>query len=244
MRAGSNIMEKSLQIRQELKKYGNKDKAAFLPKFFQAFPGGYGEGDFFIGVTVPEQRRIARKHFCLVSLNELEDLMRDPVHECRLTALFILVLKYERAKSEAEKQAITDYYLGNIDHINNWDLVDSSAYKILGAHLFDKERNLLYELARSGKLWRQRIAVIATLYFIRNGDFADTLKLAGILLDHEHDLIHKAVGWMLREVGNRDFECEYRFLKKHYQAMPRTMLRYAIEKFDPGLRRQFLSGDI
>jgi len=237
-------MEKSLQIRQELKKYGNKDKAAFLPKFFQAFTGGYGEGDFFIGVTVPEQRRIARKHFCLVSLNELEDLIRDPVHECRLTALFILVLKYERAKSEAEKQAITDYYLGNIDHINNWDLVDSSAYKILGAHLFDKERNLLYELARSGKLWRQRIAVIATLYFIRNCDFGDTLKLAGILLDHEHDLIHKAVGWMLREVGNRDFECEYRFLKKHYQVMPRTMLRYAIEKFDPGLRRQFLSGDI
>lgn len=235
-------MKKSDQIRLELNKYGNKEKAAFLPKFFQAFPGGYGEGDYFIGVTVPEQRRIARRHFRPVLLNELEDLIRDPVHECRLTALFILVLKYERAKTENEKQAIVDYYLGNIDHINNWDLVDSSAYKILGAHLFEKERNLLYELARSGKLWRQRIAIIATLYFIRNFDFTDTLELAALLLDHEHDLIHKAVGWMLREVGNRDHEIEYRFLKDHYKVMPRTMLRYAIEKFDPKLRKKFLAG--
>lgn len=235
-------MRRFNQIKEDLISLADEEKAAFLPKFFQVFPGGYGEGDHFIGVTVPDQRQIARRYHSSIPLNELEGLIRDPVHECRLTALFILVLKYERAKTEAEKQAINDYYLGNIDHINNWDLVDSSAYKILGAHLFDKDRNLLYELARSGKLWRQRIAVIATLFFIRNGDFADTLKLAGILLDHEHDLIHKAVGWMLREVGNRDFDVEYRFLQKHYRKMPRTMLRYAIEKFDPVLRKEFLAG--
>ncbi len=235
-------MSSLAEIKADLNNCADAEKAAFLPKFFQVFPGGYGEGDRFIGVTVPDQRRIALRHYRSIPLNGLDNLIRDPVHECRLTAIFILVLKYEKAKSEAEQQAVVKYYLGNIDQINNWDLVDSSAYKILGAHLFDKERNLLYELARSGKLWQQRIAVIATLYFIRNGDFADTLKLSEMLLDHEHDLIHKAVGWMLREVGNRDFDVEYRFLQKHYREMPRTMLRYAIEKFGPVLRKEFLAG--
>lgn len=237
-------MDVADKIKEELSRYGDAGKAAFLPKFFQSFPGGYGEGDLFLGVSVPEQRRIARSYFHQVSLKELEDLIRDPTHECRLTAIFILVLKYEKAKTEVEKQAVVDYYLGNIDQVNNWDLVDSSAYKILGPHLFAKERNLLYDLAGSDFLWRQRIAVITTLYFIRKGDFGDTLKLAELLLNHHHDLIHKAVGWMLREVGNRDFDLEYRFLQKHYRAMPRTMLRYAIEKFDPALRKKFLADEV
>ncbi len=231
-------------IRQELKACADPEKAAFLPRFFKAVPGGYGEGDRFLGVTVPLQRKIARTHYSDIELSVLECLLRDQFHECRLTALFILVLKYEKAMGAEEKQLLADYYLGNIDYVNNWDLVDSTAYKILGPHLETADRSLLYELANSGHLWRQRVAIISTLHFIRAGDFNDTLKLSEILLDHKHDLIHKAVGWMLREVGNRDFNTEYIFLKRHYQAMPRTALRYAIEKFDPALRKQFLTGTL
>jgi 3-methyladenine DNA glycosylase AlkD len=235
-------LNKSDQIKTDLTSLADAEKAVFLPKFFQAFPGGYGEGDRFIGVTVPHQRQIARQHYRSTLLSELDSLIGDPVHEYRLTAVFIMVLKYEKAKTEAEKQAVVNYYLGNIRHINNWDLVDSSAYKILGAHLYNTGREMLFDLARSNHLWQQRISVIATYYFIRKGDFNDTLKLAEMLLEHEHDLIHKAVGWMLREIGNRDFDAEYRFLKTHYRKMPRTMLRYAIEKFDPVLRKEFLAG--
>lgn len=230
--------------RQELKACADPEKAAFLPRFFKAVPGGYGEGDRFLGVTVPLQRKIARTHYREIELSDLERLLRDQFHECRLTALFILILKYEKATGAEDKQLLADYYLGNIDYVNNWDLVDSSAYKILGPHLENRDRRLLYELACSGHLWRQRVAIISTLHFIRAGDFADTLKLSEILLNHEHDLIHKAVGWMLREVGNRDFNTEYNFLKRHYQGMPRTALRYAIEKFDPALRKQFLAGTL
>lgn len=235
-------MNQADAIRQELNKYGDAEKAAFLPKFFQAFPGGYGEGDRFIGVTVPNQRKIARKYYQVLSLNDLEKLISDPLHECRLTAIFILVLKYEKSKTEAEREELVNIYLNNLSSINNWDLVDSSAYKILGPYLFDKNRSLIFKLARSGDLWRERIAVITTMHFIRNYDYVDTLKLAEIMLDYEHDLIHKAVGWMLREIGNRDFNVEYSFLKAHYKKMPRTMLRYAIEKFEPELKKNFLAG--
>ncbi|MCJ7805934.1 MAG: DNA alkylation repair protein, partial [Clostridia bacterium] len=196
-------MDKLKLIKQELNNHADAEKAALSAKYFQVFPGGYGEGDRFIGVTVPNQHRIAREYYRSISLIELKDLIRDPVHECRLTAILILVLKFEKAKTETEKQSVVDYYLGNIDYINNWDLVDSSAHKIVGAYLFNKDRNLLYNLARSGELWQQRIAVLSTFYFIRNGDYTDSLEIAGLLLNHEHDLIHKAVGWMLREVGNR-----------------------------------------
>jgi len=154
------------------------------------------------------------------------------------------VPKFKRAKSEAERREIVELYLGAADFINNWDLVDTSAPNILGAYLYDRDRSVLWELARSGHLWRQRIAVLATQYFISKGDFADTLRLAEFFLDHEHDLMHKAVGWMLREIGKRDFETEYAFLQEHYRRMPRTMLRYAIEKFDPDLRKAFLNGSI
>ena len=230
------------RIKYELEQHADPVKAEFLPRFFKAIPGGYGEGDRFIGVQVPLQRKIARKYFKDISLGETERLLQDPLHECRLTALFILCLRYEKARGEEEKTELVNLYLRNLYYVNNWDLVDSSAYKILGPYLMDKEKDLLYKLAASGDLWQQRIAVIATMHFIKNGLYTETLKLAEQFLVHEHDLMHKAAGWMLREVGKQNFNVEYDFLLKHYQKMPRTMLRYAIERFDPELRKQFLNG--
>jgi 3-methyladenine DNA glycosylase AlkD len=232
------------RVRAELEALGNQEKAAFLPGFFKAVPGGYGEGDRFLGVTVPAQRRLAKKYYRGLGLADLAVLLRDPYHEGRLTALFILVNRYEQAVSDAERQTLVDLYLENLDFVNNWDLVDSSADKILGAHLFARDKSLLYDLAAGAHLWRQRVAVIATFYFIRRGFFQDTLEIARILLEHDHDLIHKAVGWMLREIGKRDFAVEFAFLQTHYRQMPRTMLRYAIEQFPPDLRAQFLQGHI
>ena len=229
-------------IKAELAEYIDQEKAEFLPKFFNAIPGGYGEGDRFLGIRVPDQRKVARKYYRKISLEGARTLLQSEFHEHRLTALIILVHKFEKARSEEEKKAIVDLYLDNLDYVNNWDLVDTSADKILGAYLADKDRSLLYQLARTDHLWKQRIAIMATFYFIRNNDFTDTLEIARILLNHEHDLIHKAVGWMLREVGKRDFETEFEFLQKYYKQMPRTMLRYAIEKFDEDLRQQFLQG--
>jgi 3-methyladenine DNA glycosylase AlkD len=231
-------------IKDDLNDFADEKKSGFLPKFFKAFPGGYGEGDLFLGVSVPHQRAIARKYFRAISHGETELLLRGIFHEHRLTAIFILVMKYEKAESEKEKDAIISLYLDNLDFINNWDLVDSSAYKLLGAWLFNREKDLLYELALSENLWKQRISIISTLYFIRNCYYQDALNIALLLLNHEHDLIHKAVGWMLREIGNRDPEIEMEFLIKHYRTMPRTMLRYAIEKFDQDLRQGFLKGTV
>lgn len=229
-------------VKDDLQEYVDSEKADFLPRFFQAVPGGYGEGDKFIGVAVPNQRKVARKYYKDISLRGVEELLSDPIHEHRLTAAFMLVLKYERAKTEECKEAVVGSYLRNISQINNWDLVDSSADKILGPHLFNTTKDLLYEFADSDDLWKQRIAIVTTHYFIRKMEFATTFDIARILLHHEHDLIHKAVGWMLREVGNRDFEAELEFLREYYHDMPRTMLRYAIEKFEEDLRQQFLRG--
>lgn len=229
-------------VKAELDSYKDAAKAEFLPRYFKVTPGGYGEGDQFIGVTVPLQRKVARKYYREASLDEIEILLREPIHEYRLTALFLLVLKYEKAKDEEEQKAIVDLYLNNIPYINNWDLVDASADRILGPYLFEREKDLLYTFARSDHLWKQRIAIITTFHFIRKGQYDDTFNIARILLTNKHDLIHKAVGWMLRETGNRDFAAELSFLKEHYREMPRTMLRYAIEKFEEGLRQQFLKG--
>jgi 3-methyladenine DNA glycosylase AlkD len=230
------------QIKHELQKHADPSKITALNKYFQVFSGGYGEGDIFWGVTVPNQRKIARKYHHLLSIDQIKPLICDPVHECRLTALFICIAKFEQAKTETVREQVVRLYLDHLQYINNWDLVDSSAYKILGVYLFDRERQLLYELAETGELWKQRVAIISTLHFIRNSDFSDTLDLALMLIDHPHDLIHKAIGWMLREIGKRDFEIEYEFLQHNYRKMPRTMLRYAIEKFEPDLRKQFLNG--
>ena len=230
------------EIKNDLQKAVVPGKAKDLMRFFKTGPGEYGEGDIFIGVTVPEQRKIARRHYKDTAPAELEKLLRDPCHECRLTALFMLRLRFEKEKSVTKREELVQLYLRNLDFVNNWDLVDSSAPYILGPHLYGEDPALLFELAESGELWRQRVAVLTTAYFIKQGRFDETLKLAELLLEHPHDLIHKAVGWMLREVGNRDHDCELEFLKKHHSRMPRTMLRYAIEKFEPGLRKKILAG--
>ena len=228
------------QVRTELRALADPARAAHAPRFFKAGPGEYAEGDRFLGVTVPNQRRLAKKHREL-PLRSVRSLLRHPIHECRLTALLILVLRFERA-DESERERLVAFYLDHLDWVNHWDLVDTSAHKILGPWLESRDRTVLYDLADSGRLWRQRVAIIATAHFIHQGDFADTLAIAERLLHHSHDLIHKAVGWMLREVGNRDRAVEEAFLAKHYRYMPRTMLRYAIEKFEPERREAYLSG--
>ncbi|MFP4369540.1 MAG: DNA alkylation repair protein [Candidatus Kapaibacterium sp.] len=229
-------------IVNKLLKEGSELKAMHLSRFFKTGKGQYGEGDIFIGVTVPVQRKIAREHFREADFEDLRQLITDPRHECRLTGLIMLTYKYEKSGDKEQKEMIKDFYLDMLDHVNNWDLVDLTAYKILGDYLMDKDRRILYELAESGHLWRQRVSVISTMYFIKKGDFGDTFALAEMMIDHKHDLMHKAIGWMLREIGKIDFEAENAFLREHYQQMPRTMLRYAIEKFNPELRKQFLSG--
>ena len=228
------------QIIEGLKQKAIPEKAAFFPRFFKSGKGEYGEGDQFLGVTVPEQRKIVKQYWKSLSIEELDDLIKNPYHEVRLTSVLILVLKYQKANYEAEKKFLVDFYLRNRSWVNNWDLVDSSAHLILGDFLFFKDRKILFDLAKSGKLWDQRIAIMSTFGFIKKNDFVDTIKIAEILLHHPHDLIHKAVGWMIREIGNRDYETARQFLIKHYKTMPRTMLRYAIEKFDPEARGFFM----
>lgn len=232
------------QIIETLREKAIPEKASFLSKFFKTGPGEYGEGDLFLGVTVPDQRQIAKQFFKEISLEELTRLIQHPFHEIRLTGLLALVYRYEKTKSEPDKMALVNFYLSQLDFVNNWDLVDSSCYQILGHFYWKKEKTLFYELADSGHLWRQRVAMISSYFWIKKGEFADALALAGRLKNHPHDLMHKAVGWMLREIGNRNFEVELEFLKKHYLTLPRTALRYAIEKFPEDLRQDFLKGNI
>lgn len=231
-------------VKTQLDKHVNFEKAAHLPKFFKAVPGGYGEGDQFLGVVVPDQRKIAKQYYQEVADKELATLLRDPIHEVRLTAVFMLVSKFDKAKTAEEQERYLKVYLNNLKGINNWDLVDSSAHQLLGKWLADKPRDILVEFANSGHLWKQRISMIATYHFIRQKEYTDALNIAELLITHEHDLIHKAVGWMLREVGNRDKATEQKFLNKHYKNMPRTMLRYAIEKFPQNERQAYLNGEV
>lgn len=231
------------QIEEALRQKSIPEKAAILSGFFKTGKGEYGEGDRFLGVTVPEQRIIAKKYWKDLPDQELDIMIKSPFHEIRLTSILILVLKYKKATGKAEKKSWVDFYLKNRSWVNNWDLVDSSAHLILGDYLFDKDRSILYDLAKSGILWDRRIAIMSTFCFIRKKDFSDTLKISEILLHHPHDLIHKAVGWMIREIGKRDFETANQFLLKHYQSMPRTMLRYAIEKFDVDAKAFFMKKD-
>ena len=210
-------------------------KAVVMQRFFKTGHGQYGEGDVFIGITVPQSRKIAKSHQSC-DLYTVGELLCSKVHEERLVALLILVHKYDSGE-----KGIVEFYLENLQHVNNWDLVDSTAPNILGAHLFDKSRSPLYKLARSKNLWEKRIAIVAPLYFIRKNDFGDTLKIAEILLGDRHDLIHKAVGWMLREVGKRDLKTLKTFLGSHYTRMPRTMLRYATERMPEKKRKFYLS---
>jgi 3-methyladenine DNA glycosylase AlkD len=206
-------------------------------------PGGYGEGDRAIGVSVPDQRKVAARYWRQLSVAETANLLTSGVHEERLTSLFILVRKFARGDEE-ERGRIFHVVLTNTDRINNWDLVDSSAPYIVGPWLIDKDRSILDRLAESSLVWDRRIAVMATFAFIKAGDFHWTFRLGERLLHDPHDLVQKAVGWMLREVGNRDRAAEEEFLAPRYRAMPRVMLRYAIEKFEPHRRRQYLSGTV
>lgn len=224
----------------DLKQYIEPEKAAFFAQFFKAFPGGYGEGDQFWGIHVPPLRQLAKKYRQL-SLAELAILITSPIHEQRLLALFILRLQFQKS-DVITQQTIIDFYLSHLTGVNNWDLVDSSAHYLLGTWLLDKDTELLWRLANSGELWSQRIAVMSSFAFIQQGHFRLTLALAAHLLHHPHDLMHKAIGWMLREIGKRDLATELTFLDTHYQQMPRTMLRYAIEKFDEPLRLSYLKG--
>lgn len=212
--------------------------------YFKSGPGEYSEEDQFLGISVPDQRKVARKYKDM-PLSEVQKFIQHEIHECRLTAVLLLVYRIESSDYEVLEEVV-DFYLRNLEYVNNWDIVDSSCRHILGPFLENKERDLLYDLARSEDLWKKRISIVTCYHFIRDHDFGDTLAIADILLNDEHDLIQKAVGWMLREVGNRDQETEELFLQEddRYRNMPRTMLRYAIEKFDKPLRKQYLSGDI
>jgi 3-methyladenine DNA glycosylase AlkD len=227
------------QIKRDLLQISDPNHAKRLAGFFKTGKGQYGEGDLFLGIPVPKQRRIAKKYLNL-GLNDVQELLKSKIHEHRFTALVILVSKYQKA-TESNKHEIFSFLLQNIDRINNWDLVDLSAPRIIGDYLVDKDRSILHKLAKSNSLWERRISILATFKFIANNDFEDALKISELLLDDKHDLIHKAVGWALREIGKRDQELEEKFLNKHAAQMPRTMLRYAIEKFDEKNRKFYLT---
>ncbi len=230
------------EIQKKLDSLGDAQTAASSQRFFKTGPEEYGAGDLFRGIRIPVLRKLVKEYQTL-SLTETEELLHSSYHEDRLLALLILVHNFSRGDGEI-KIKIYDSYLRNTRFINNWDLVDSSAHLVVGAFLWDKDRKVLHQLARSNDLWERRIAILATFFFIKRGEFKDTLKIARILLFDQEDLIHKAVGWMLREVGQQDLNAEESFLCNHYQLMPRVMLRYAIEKFPESQRQRYLRGDV
>jgi len=233
-------MTPAKQIEKRLKELGDEKTAAQSQRFFKTGPGQYGEGDIFLGIRVPGLRKLS-KELINTPLDDSVELLQSPFHEARLAALLIMVYQ---AKRGDDSLPLYRAYLGNTDRINNWDLVDVTAEHVVGAHLFSRSRKPLYKLAKSKSLWERRIAIISTFHFIRKNDFDETLALADILLRDKEDLMHKAVGWMLREVGNRDLKTEEAFLLPRYQKMPRTMLRYAIERFPEPRRLAYLKGDL
>lgn len=229
-------------IQKELRKYASEERRKVNLRFFKTGKEHYGAGDQFIGVTVPDTRIVAG-HFHDLPLNEIESLLHSPIHEERLLSLIILVGQYKKG-DEKTKQTIYDFYMKHAQRVNNWDLVDSSADKIIGPYLEKRDRKILYRLAQSKNLWERRIAIVSTYHFIRQNQFDDTFTITEKLLEDSHDLIHKACGWMLRETGKRDAKALEEFLKTHYTKMPRTMLRYAIEKFPEAKRKAYLQGKV
>jgi len=227
-------------FKKELQQLANPTKALSLQRFFKTGIGEYGAGDVFLGITVPLQRKLILAYTHL-KLKDLQKLLNSKLHEERLSGLLILVNQYQRAQSSEIQAAIFQFYLKNTQRINNWDLVDLTAPQIVGHYLFTKGPKLLYQLAKSNNLWERRIAIVATHYFIRQKHFAPTLAIATILLNDSEDLIHKACGWMLRELGKRDRATLEKFLFHHYKKIPRTMLRYAIEKFPEKKRKEILA---
>lgn len=229
-------------IQNRLKAMGDPERAANHQWFFKTGPGEYGEGDIFRGIRMPVLRKLAKEYQAL-SCAATTHLLQSPIHEERMLALLLLVRRFARGDAGTRRR-VYDLYLQHTDFINNWDLVDVSCHHIVGPYLMDRDRTPLRRLARSASLWERRIAIISTLHYIRNDQYDDTLDIAEILLHDEEDLIHKAVGWMLREVGKRNLDAEEGFLRDHYPTMPRTMLRYAIEKFPEPKRQAYLKGTI
>lgn len=233
------------EILEALTDLSSPEKAEFLPRFFKTGKGEYAEGDQFLGVVVPDSRIVA-KHFApKLSFEDLQEIIQSEFHEMRLVALLILIQKFEKIKDKKEQKPIIDFYLKNTQYINNWDLVDLSCYKILGRYCFENNKEeILRKLSASGSMWEKRIAIVGTMHYIKKGQFNLTKELALKNLYHTHDLMHKANGWLLREMGKKDENELLNFLKTHYQTMPRTSLRYAIEKLDENLRQDFLKGKI
>ncbi len=230
------------EIQKALEEYIDEEKREVLPRFFKTGKGEYGEGDKFLGITVPNIRIVA-KQYKDATMEIVEKLLLNEWHECRMCALLILVERFKKSKDEDERKRIFDFYLSHTQHINNWDLVDLSAPQIVGGYLADKPHDVLYTLAQFPTLWEQRIAIVSTLTFIRNNEFTDTIRLAEHFMGQPgkmHDLMQKATGWMLREMGKRDKDILIAFLDRHAPTMPRTMLRYAIEKFSEEERRRFM----
>lgn len=232
-------------IKQALEVLSIPEKVEFFPRFFKTGKGEYGEGDQFIGVTVPDQRAVAKEYFKIIALEELSQLLSSKIHEHRLTALLILVYKFEKSKDQSEQKEIVDFYLHHLEYINNWDLVDTSCYKILGRYAFEnQEDKILIDLSNSEKMWEKRMAIVGTMHYIKKGKFDLTKKFALKNLLHPHDLMHKANGWLLREMGKKNEQELLDFLNLHYKKMPRTCLRYAIEKLDEDLRQDYLKSRI
>jgi 3-methyladenine DNA glycosylase AlkD len=222
------MRERLNALQGELKINADKNQAKILQGFFKTGGGEYGEGDVFLGIKVPLQRKICKKYLD-IDFDEIQSLLDSKIHEERFCASIILVMQFEKG-DDSRKKSIFNFYIKNAQRFNNWDLVDLSAPKIVGEYLVNRDRKILYQLAKSKNLWERRIAILSTFTFIRENDFKDTLEISRILLNDEHNLIHKAVGWMLREVGKRDIESEKEFLNAYHQEMPRVMLRYALEK--------------
>jgi len=231
-----------LSIRNELRKLADKEIAEHSQRFFKTGDGQYGEGDRFLGIRVPVLRRLVREHQ-RISIEETSLLLKSQFHEERLLSLLMLINIFKKVNEE-DKEIIYNLYLNSIKFVNNWDLVDCSAEHIVGAYLRERNKQPIYDLANSKSLWKRRISMMSTFHFIKNREFIESLKVSEILLHDQEDLIHKAVGWMLREIGKRDIRTEEDFLKKHYKSMPRTMLRYAIEKFPEERRKKYLKGKI
>lgn len=228
-----------------LKSYGTTDKAKGMSRFFKTGKGEYGEGDIFLGVKMPELNEIAKNNFANIDMNTIEGLILSEYHEARMLGIILLKRVFVRNKKNPEiQEKCVSLYLSNINSFNNWDLVDLSCKDILGPWLENRDRKLLYDLAESNSLWKERIAIITTLYFIKKDDYTDTLILSDMFINHKHDLMQKATGWMLREIGKRNIDVLKNYLSTRYKSMPRTMLRYAIEKFDTNERKLYLEGKI
>ena len=234
------------QILEALQFLSSPEKKEFLPYFFKTGKGEYAEGDQFIGVVVPDSRKLVKEYWQKAELSDVQEILKSEFHEMRLVALLILVNKFEKSKDKTKQKKLVDFYLKNTKYINNWDLVDLSCYKLLGRYCFENQKDdILRELSNSDNMWEKRIAIVATMHHIKKGKSFDlTQELVLNNLNHPHDLMHKANGWLLREIGNKDEEVLLDFLKIYYQNMPRTTLRYAIEKLDEDLRQDFLKGRI